>query len=161
MILLCVDPGLRGCGCALFDEGKLVWASYVVSPVVSGRGPVAHVAMARAVHQKAVLAKAWPAALMVEFPRVYPGMPKTDPNDLLDLAGVAGALGALIKPLGHVFPSDWKGQVPKKVMNERVLLALQKDEIESIETHGAKDHNTLDAVGIGLHHYGRINRKRS
>ena len=161
MALLCVDPGLRGCGCAFFDGARLKWAAYVPNPMTQGRGPEAHAQMARAVITATTFQAAPPDKLLVEFPRVYPGMPKVDLNDLLDLAGVDGALSTMVRDVGHVFPSDWKGQVPKQVMNERVLMALSVDEVQAIEHRGSKDHNTLDAIGIGLHHFGRINRRRS
>lgn len=156
-MLLCVDPGLRGCGCALFTGGKLQWAGYVTNLFKTGRGPSVQASMAREVWKHA-----GDSSLIVEFPRIYPGMPKTDLNDLLDLAGVCGALAAFApSTILHVFPSEWKGQVPKLVMNDRVLKSLTTDERMRIVKVGAKDHNTLDAVGIGLYHFGRINRRHS
>jgi hypothetical protein len=52
-----------------------------------------------------------------------------------------------------LYPSEWKGQVPKDVMNERVLKRLSVKEHEALVS---SDHNTLDAVGIGLFHSGRL-----
>lgn len=101
-------------------------------------------------------------AVVIEFPRVYPGYKSDiDPNDLLDLAAVGGAIAVYCTKgaISHVFPSEWKGQVPKKVMNERVKNALDVGERQVIDSVGARDHNTYDAVGIGLNFFGRLTKK--
>jgi hypothetical protein len=59
----------------------------------------------------------------VEFPRFYgTAKSKGDPNDLLDLASVAGAvLGALSERLflmpSAPYPRTWKGSTPKSMQN--------------------------------------------
>ena len=156
---LAVDPGLRGCGVALFDDSALQWASYVENIMRDGRGPPRHGAMARRVHNVVSSQFGFVKNLVVEFPRIYPKGPKdrrSDPNDLLDVAGVAGALAAIYEEVCWVFPQEWKGQVPKEVMNARVMKRLTPEEAGRIVSVGSKDHNTLDAVGIGLHHLGRL-----
>lgn len=158
--MICVDPGLRGCGVACFDDGtgELSWAGYVKNPNKKDRGPRAHYEMASAVANM-LHRSDFDAQLVVEFPVIYPGVSEIDPNDLVDLAGVDGALAAhMIRPetVRHVTPREWKGQVPKKIMNRRVLSKLSDIEKSRIEKVGAKDHNTLDAIGIGLHMLGRL-----
>lgn len=106
----------------------------------------------------------FPDNLFLEFPVIYPGSQgrKGDPNDLLDLAGVDGAIAALLEPtteLTMYLPSQWKGSVDADVMTERIRNALSDSERNCIVTAGAKDHNTLDAVGIGLYRFGRLTRK--
>ncbi len=156
-MILCIDPGLRHCGCAVFsDAGWLTAALLLKSPEKKLRGPAAHRAMARVVFGWA--AKNYmPENLILEYPRVYPNhsnKQREDPNDLLELAGVDGALSAMYPyPVSHVFPSDWKGQVPKKIMTERIFNTLRLSELTALQS---KDHNTLDAVGIGLSHLGRL-----
>lgn len=168
MTLLAIDPGLRGVGLAKFSDGLLYWAGYIRNPDKKGRGPAAWDAMLReAANFVDDVATAGLVELAVELPRVYPKM-KTDPNDLIDLAGVLGCLVANCysqKPAGYKFnpvkittyaPSDWKGQVPKDIMNARVWAKLSDDEKSSVQRVGAKDHNTLDAIGIGLKALGRL-----
>lgn len=166
--LVAVDPGLRGCGVALFKGGTLLRAAYVKNNA-EGRGYNAHVGAANAV-------RLWlyPAPmideLVVEFPRVYPGsaQQKGDLNDLLDVAGVGAAVSTAIRmfdmPIDsradHVFPSDWKGNVPKETMTERIRRSLTDEERKRIEKCPASlMHNTLDACGIGLYKLGRLNKK--
>jgi hypothetical protein len=162
-VLLCVDPGLRGCGCAVFADGALVRAAYVPSPEQSARGPVAWLAMSEAVTVWYGQLVRFPSELLLEVMRIYPrsDQQKGDPNDLLELNGVQGAIAANIKPerlLGY-FPHDWKGSIPKDKLAKRIRLALTETERNNIISVGAKDHNTIDAIGIGLHRLGRLNRR--
>lgn len=165
--MIAIDPGLRGCGVAVFDvQRNLAWASWVRNPILTGRGPDVWWHMADAI-AAATAQMPWSTTqgLCLEMPKVYPGMPKTDLNDLLDLAGVLGAV-VMHSALGHgpepkwCYPQDWKGQTPKKVMNERVLLKLSEAEKARIVDAGSKTHNILDAIGIGLHFLGRLERVR-
>lgn len=156
MTLLAIDPGLRGVGLATFESGLLYWAGYIRNPDKKGRGPAAWEALRREVLLH-VATLHGVCDLAVELPRVYPKM-KTDPNDLIDLAGVLGCLVGMLRPqeITTYAPSDWKGQVPKDIMNARVWAKLSADEKSSVQRVGAKDHNTLDAIGIGLKALGRL-----
>lgn len=156
--LLCVDPGLRGCGVAMFREGTLIDAAYVKNPVESGRGYAAHAALGRAVGRTGA------HRVIIEHPRVYPGsaQQKGDLNDLLDVVAVGAAVAANMKSseVATVFPSDWKGQVPKETMTERIRRSLTDAERATIQKCPASlMHNVLDACGIGLHALGRLNKK--
>lgn len=158
--LLCVDPGLRGCGVAMFKEGTLVEAAYVKNPVESGRGYAAHAALGRAVCKSHSIAH----RVVIEHPRVYPGsaQQKGDLNDLLDVVAVGAAVAtfAHAAEVATVFPSDWKGQVPKETMTERIRRSLTDAERAAIQKCPASlMHNVLDACGIGLHALGRLNKK--
>ena len=159
--MICVDPGLRGCGVAEFVEGNLTRAAYVKNPREYGRGYEAHRTMSRAVWN-------WIGSgaferVIIEFPRIYPGsaQQKGDLNDLLDIAGVGGAIAdACLTSVEAVIPSDWKGQVPKDVMTARISKAILQNERAGIEKCPASlMHNVLDAVGIGMWKLGRINQK--
>lgn len=156
---VCVDPGLRGCGVAIFENAHLIHAAYVKSPEQKERGPVAWRAMAGAVFE---YVEEWlPAGtLVIEVPQVYRGaQQKGDPDDLLQLVGVEGWLGGLLMPARVVGyrPREWKGQIPKDVHNRRVEKALETYELAQFAGCPAYlKHNVLDAVGLGLFHLGRL-----
>jgi hypothetical protein len=157
--LVAIDPGLRGCGIARFYglTGELRAAEYITSPEKTLTGPVAWAAMAGEVvsHQQR------PDVLVLEQPRIYPGVRREDPNDLIQLAGVLGAIAAHWESAPTIvayYPAAWKGQVPKKVMTKRILKHLATGELSRLVSVGAKDHNTIDAVGLGLFHLGRMKR---
>jgi hypothetical protein len=153
-----IDPGLRGCGVAFFtDSGVLEWASWVKNPTTKGRGPAAWDTMANEVRKIPYFEVT--RKIFCEMPQVYPGMPKTDVNDLLDLAGVLGAVTANASAeIFHCAPAEWKGQVPKAMMNERVMKLLSTGELLKVVSVGALDHNTYDSIGIGLFFLKRMKR---
>lgn len=151
---LAVDPGIRGCGVSFFLDESLHFAVYVKNTYVSGNGPAEARAVAQAVAQ-------WPAdVLVLEYPRIYPGpRQRGDPNDLLPLAGVVCALAALYPraQIVRYFPRDWKGTVDPDVMIRRVQGRLTPEETARVVLPcQSLQHNTWDAVGIGLKAVGRL-----
>lgn len=145
MSLIAIDPGVHRCGVAFFMDGQLQLAEYQENSYLFGNE--------------------WETSrsyrnVVVEMPRIYPGAQqrKGDLNDLLNLAAVVGRVEEKFKTavVSRVFPQKWKGQVPKQVMNARVLSKLSDVERARILSVGAKDHNTIDAVGIGLWALGRL-----
>lgn len=179
-----VDGGIRGCGVSLFEEKELVCAAYVRNPLKQGHALAEHVAMGRALRgwftrtSSLFVDSVSLESLTFEHPRVVDrGHQKgskrsADVNDLFPMVGVGGALGALLPAsvkLITVFPDEWKGDVDKFMMNGRVWGRLTPAERARVERLSDRepgdvkiglDHNTLDAVGIGLHHVGRLERMR-
>ncbi len=144
--VIAIDPGERT-GWALFDNGTLVEAGTMSKaeillnpPCPSGRKNYLDVAV-------------------IELPVIYPlGLGKGDPNQLIDLAVFVGDLrGFYVRRLSLdvvlVRPRTWKGTVPKRIHNARVLEALTPDERALLPRRPRArdyDHNMLDAVGLGL-----------
>lgn len=163
--LLAIDPGIRGCGVAVYTPHGLRWAGYVKNPA-SGDTAEACLALARAVEDAAVDEGQLPVIgeIAFEWPRVYTiGKGKGDPNDLLPLVGVCMALcGRLFgSPATRYYPHEWKGQMQKgAAFVARVQSRLTPEELGRVHARGHLGHNVWDAVGIGLHHLGRFERKR-
>lgn len=165
MDILAVDPGLRVCGVATFEDGFLKTAAEVKTLTKDAEaGPLAWGGMADAICAAVGEDRRF-GAVVVELPQVYRGpLLKGDPNDLLHLVGVLGHLcGQLEAHCGvgevefhHYRPAEWKGQVPKAIHHERIQRRLSKSEI----TVWPKGHNAKDAVGLGLFHLGRMERAR-
>lgn len=157
-----IDPGLRGCGVAVFQGEILVWAGYVKSPNKIDRGPKAWLEMAIEVESE--LRGLAPglfddggtmtAALVVEVPQVYRGaQQKGDPDDLLQLVGVEAWVAGLLRATRVVGyrPREWGGQTPKNIKNARVEGELEDEEKARIQKCPASlRHNVLDAIAIGL-----------
>lgn len=168
MRLLSLDPGIRGSGVALFNDGKLVACDYVKNPVKKGNDLEAIRSMALAVGRWTATDNLDVGALVCEYPQIYgPAFSKGDNNDLLALAGVGSALAALYPdvPVTTVLPREWKGQVPKETMHGRIRGRLDGSEADvwhaAEKRGGALFHNTADAVGIGLWHLGRLAPKKA
>lgn len=166
--LFAVDPGLRGCGVAIFDEDTkaLLRADYVKGSAAGERAE-AWRAMADSVWSWAEPWKTY-TKMVIEFPQVRQrGSQRaakrgTDPNDLIQLAAVVGAL-VCIRSLRTVpivyLPEEWKGQVPKEIHHERARARLSSVEL-AVLPKLAKNilHNTMDAVALGLTHLGRLGK---
>jgi hypothetical protein len=164
--ILAVDPGLRGCGVACFDQAPtiygstemLVWAKYVRNPVREGDSAAAIAAMAREVGRHSIFEPV--DLLAVEFPQVYQGSKaKGDPRDLLTLAAIDGGilLSVSHREARRYFPREWKGQVDGDVMLDRILARLSPSEVGRIERcPESLRHNVIDAIGIGLFAAGRL-----
>jgi hypothetical protein len=89
-----------------------------------------------------------PNKIVVELPRMYPRDRNKRPNDLIDLATIAGMCGAFGETI-LVHPQKWKGQLPKHISAVRTLQKLSKEEL-IVVGELEKNHNVMDAVGIGL-----------
>lgn len=112
--------------------------------------------------------------LSIEKPRIYPGMPSVDANDLIDLAEVVGYWRREIPAPSYsnrsYYPQEWKAQVKKPIHHSRIWqnltpterALLPGDTFERIEkgckggAYTSKVHNLLDAIGIGLFRVGRL-----
>lgn len=153
-----MDPGLRGSGVAIFCNGGLVDSAYVVGSK-DGFRPNTWVVMASEIMR-------WCGdrpirGLACELPQIYrEAKLKGDPNDLMDLAAVVGALCALIptETIRIYLPREWKGQVPKEIVHQRVKQRLSIDEMTNVHMPPQKSlaHNVWDAIGIGLVHVKRM-----
>ena len=173
--LVSLDPGARACGGAAFRGGKLVSAGFVKADPPA---KVVGAASARA-GGAALMAGAfvrWVDGrqvrdVAVEWPRVYAGAirrgeSKADPNDLLALAASSAAVATAlsrecgVEVVASYCPSEWKGQLPKDVCDRRVRSRLDAGEAAVLDLAcvraGKLAHNVVDAVGIGLHHLGRL-----
>ncbi len=108
--------------------------------------------------------------LLIEVPRIYQGSKqKGDPDDILQVAGVVGAISAIGTwgTVRGIHPRDWKGTINPEVMIERIQWLDPREKKRPRLTHAEFDtierpravsleHNMWDAIGIGLHHLGRL-----
>jgi hypothetical protein len=144
--LLCFDVGRRMSGWAQFVSRRLVRAGHcsfeeLIVCLVPQLG----------------------SKVLIEFPNKEKHRKEIPLDDLLQLARRCGRLEQHYGGHGYVvdlvLPSTWKGSVPKRVMNDRVLSRLVEAERSLLPRRpraGDYDHNMLDAVGIGLWKLGRL-----
>lgn len=174
--LLCIDPGLRCVGMAVFSpSGRLLRAglarSCVKSPI---RGAPAWRGAAQAAQvwyeympddtPGAVPPMVRPQLVVVEEQKINFGRTK-NPDDLLQCNGAAGAISMAFADclIQGVIPENWKGSIPKEDMTARIQSRLEErpEELRCVEScpTGLR-HNILDAVGIGLWFFGRLAPRR-
>src|SRR5258707_11468919 len=151
---LAIDPGIRGLGFSLWDDGDLHLAGYVRNPYKTGDGPKEWRALYGAIFDRlgAVGEFCFERLehLWIEVPRIYPAARhKGDQNDLVALAGVAGALTALdAVNITRVYPREWKGTIDPDVCIERIKRRLSQRELARVELPGKTlAHNVWDSVG--------------
>lgn len=169
-VLVSVDPGIRGCGVAVFNDGRLYRAAYIKNPSLS-KGNRAMEARNMADEVCSWVDLGHVGTLALEWPRIYAsriraGQTKEDPNDLLALAAVGSAINTFFCT-GRTYsytPSEWKAQMEKDVCEAYVRRRLAPSELAAAEVGAkaakSKAHNMWDAIGIGLHHLGRMKPKR-
>lgn len=158
-LTLAIDPGVRGCGAAWFEDGTLTSAMYLRTTDEESTGAKAWWRMVSAFRDYTSSVD----TLVLEVPQVY-RMSKGDPNDLVAVAGTAGAIiGAyyeLAQDVVSYLPRQWKGNVPKAVHNQRVLADLTATETKSIQypKQASLKHNVIDAIGLGVFHLRSLRR---
>lgn len=168
--LVAVDPGMNCAGLALFRDGQLVGAVSITVPDDVGHELKRVSLMAQRIVFEARVILPEAQRLAFEWPQVYDaraGKSKGNPNNLLPLAALGGALAPMFREVEMFTPREWKGQVGKPrskkdpyIITDRVLDRLTDDEAESVRTVPMGAWDTWDAIGIGLHALGRFKRKR-
>ena len=156
-LLISVDPGSKLAGVAVWDDSELQEAF-----MVKGSAWYDTAINVRRHFDAYYPEEIWSGMqVIVERPQVYHQSKQVgDPNDLITISLMAGAVGILLGEHGAihtVLPQAWKGSVPKPAMVERIKARLSPDEVGRVELPSAKSlqHNVWDAVGIGLHHLNR------
>jgi RNase H-fold protein (predicted Holliday junction resolvase) len=163
-MLLSVDPGLRTCGVALWNEGILHSAKLVRGHKSEFDAP-AWLTMADAV--SAFTGDESVDTLVIELPQVYQrggGKTKGDPNDLIQLAAAVGAITTRMNCTTNIVyrPAQWKHQLPKEVIEDRTKQILSDVELRRVDLPAITlRHNVWDAVAIGLYHLKRREPLRS
>jgi hypothetical protein len=148
-VIVVLDPGKKSAGLTLWMDEELVGAF-----LPRGEDPIAVARAAAALFEEAVEGLDIVSELVTEFPQVYPGIRREDPNDLLPLAECVGAVTALIPHRRRhvVLPRVWTKGTPKDVRLERAKLSASPDDIELIAECGAPkslEHNVWDSYLLG------------
>ena len=173
-VILAMDPSITRVGLALFVEGKLVHTGYV-----KGQGTTKDDIMHRVVRTAKEVYK-WSLesmcagfvdTMVCEWPQIYQradDKTKGDPNNLVPLAGVCGAVGALLyndygTQMVSFKPREWADNVPKietvkgckkSPRAYRTIACLTPEEMKVWVK--VKYHDEIDAIGIGLHYLDRF-----
>lgn len=155
--LLFVDPGINATGYCIAENGA---DKPLATGVVRSKSDMEMLnkcwyiscGIAKELNQLSI---ARLSMLIIESPQVWgssKSQASTRAGDLFKLvycaAYVAALIGEAFQPTftGLVFPSDWKGQLPKSVVLKRIERQLKEK---------YRDHEA-DAVGMWLSYEGRL-----
>lgn len=179
-MILAVDPSIRSTGVALFSthgtEQRLVACARITMPSEDVDDVERWRAMAARLRRWVVVASGLNPAheddgnryglaverIVTERPQVYQreaGKTKGDPNGLLHMVGVIGALAASFStvPVTSYKPREWKGQLPVDTLVRRVCGRLSPEELALVPMRGkVRDPDVGHAVGVGLFYLGRL-----
>jgi hypothetical protein len=182
-LLLSIDPGAADrkskgfpyAGCALFQLGMLVWAALVRCPTTVPPFGRPYALVDKVCEAAMIPRNKWQAGapgqprelltvLAVENPLIYThGTAK--PSDIVNLKGIYGAFmgGIEAEFYSGPAPSEWKGSIDKKIMNERVAKVLNSSErIVLIQAQAAGydglSVHVIDAAGLGVFVLGRADK---
>ena len=150
--LLAIDPGFRYFGYGVFHKGSLVEGGLVKAPPVDSPWAVWKKQPPSFLSVVEVIRKfEWSSPLaVIEYPKVHKDTP--NPEAIVKLAAACGAYTGLLQAGGFdvtwVEPYSWKGNVPKDIFTRRILAKIPEADYPKISN--LKDHNILDAIGIGL-----------
>ena len=148
-MIVCIDPGTTCIGIAVFSESQ---NALVSCDLVRGEDWIDTFNRLPDFENL--------ETLVIEDPRIYP-VSKARANDLMKLAKSVGAIVAKVdaKFTKLVTPATWKGSVPKRIHQKRILRALTAEEktiLNKCPCPKSLLHNTIDAVGIGLWYLRRM-----
>ena len=157
-MILCIDPGSKKAGVALFEtNGKLMTAW--LSEGKDWRETADNVMRGLPVSAALV------SGVVIEKMQIYDDTPTAQANACVILSLMAGRVTGLFS--GWVgdntyeyLPKTWKGQTPKKIHIVRIQEKLTLEETKRVQLPKIKrGHADIwDAVGIGLYH---LRKKRA
>ena len=168
-ILVSVDPGLRVCGVAIFEDRVLMDTRAVAHDC--SHGPGQRTGMAGAVMDYVASKTEGVDSMVVELMVIRKDRGRSPSRgdvhaDLIRLSHVTGAIWfeaerAYACSLVEMDPGRWTKGRKKKINHPRIVERLSPEEVEVLTaelkyTHAGSEKEILDAIGIGLYELGRL-----
>lgn len=155
-----IDCGVKYIGISLFKDGVLTGCEYIETTDKGAKEADIVVGIVQNLRESDILSEVSSkegVRVLIEYPEQYSYSP-VPRSSVQGLAFTAGALAVFFKlfldaDVDLVLPKEWKGQVPKEIFLKRIIKRLANDEykvLKSRKLSKAKEHNVIDAIGLGL-----------
>jgi hypothetical protein len=161
--LITFDCGLSYVGAAIFEySDKKLLDCYYIDTSIDNRDSAEQTA--DLIHKVLDVFKdnLEEALIVVEYPEQYSHSPAPR-APVQGLACTGGGIVCMLKrstnKVKFLLPKEWKGQVPKDIMLDRIVNKLndtEKSVLESKKLIKSKKHNVIDAIGLGLYILDRL-----
>lgn len=158
-LLIAWDPGMRYLGLAAFIRSDLKSVYLPKAPRTMSQPETAALLAREAVRFKEAVCQHFygnpslrPQVTIYEAQDGRGGKQKGKQETYQKMRGVCDAASALLDAYikDEVMPKDWKGTVPKKKMEERIISKLTDEELSIIHAAGlSTNSHVLDGIGIG------------
>lgn len=161
MIFLCIDPSIKSCGVAIFNNSKVIYTTLITTFSMDTNDPLEYM------HKSAIVATVLDSlveklkksvfSIVMEVPEYWnvKGFLGRESSALSKLNFVCGVIYGRYYGIAediHIYtPAKWKWQLPKRVIKNRLRNTYSY--VSNYEN--LKDE--IDAIGIGhFHIYGKI-----
>ena len=152
--LLAVDPGLK-LGWAFFPENRYYPTKVgLIKPQLNSKADFFMRLHSTTSQFSAVVKKLAPQEVAIEWPGYFDslvGGAAAKQGSLVKLAFGVGQLALIAHAFGAEFVpvrvTEWKGQIPKKVVNKIITKKLSAPRLRALKP----EDDSWDAVGIGLY----------
>ena len=153
--LMSIDPSINYCGVAIFDmKTKVLEDAVLIRPdKITQHGEWYGKAFSIYTKVYAIVEKCKVTAITVERPDHWSvaGFEARESGSIEKLAFLVGLFYSMhdeISDFKLFLPREWKGQLPKEVVRNRLAAVYTKDKYSKKEW-AALDHNIMDSVAIG------------
>lgn len=152
-VFIGIDPDVNHTGVCVIRDGVVVEAQLIVPAEMPGFDLRWRMAKALAIELDYLIEEFQPDLCVIEWQAIRPSDPR--PNDILELCTVGGmALLACAREdiaVERPLPVAWKGSVPKKIHQKRIMDAYGDTADNTFDYIAkAKVNHVVDALGLAM-----------
>jgi len=153
--VISIDPSINYCGCAIHNINGELFVHTLLRPSCKSDD---YLKKSKDIYdQVSVLLNTYPnTKLVLEVPQFWgsAGFMARESGAVFKLTFLCGMLFSLSDTTLALTPNDWKGQMPKHVVNNRLRKVYPNLDIAKM------DHNIVDALGIGHFYLTNLKAKK-
>lgn len=152
MRTMSIDPGISGTGWCIWEKEDPKQFGIITAPSKLEWQQKGKLIANTILHEVSKYDVKFVYCEMPAYHQSMGGLVTARSGALVKLSYLVGLISGAILPMdmGLIAVRDWKGQLPKDVMNKRIEEILGKTKCKQFKSH------IWDAVGVGLYVQGRL-----